>query len=91
MFNLDQIDKIADLARLQLTRQERETLARQFETILNYFSKIESAVLPQEEGEEIAFTEAELREDRAEPSGISPGDFSAYMESGHFKVPKVIE
>ena len=90
-FSIADIEKIADLARLQLTDAEKALFTEQFQTILSYFSKIEAVPLPERRFEERALGQAHLREDRAVPSGVSPDTFSAYLENGHFKVPSIIE
>lgn len=91
MFSMDEIARIAGLAALELTEEEKELLAHQFEEILAYFKIIDSAPLSGGGGEEPAEGLDHFREDRAIPSGISPEDYSPYLENGHFKVPKIIE
>lgn len=91
MFDIQDIEKIADLARLKLTDEEKATFVEQFQTILDYFQKIQAVPLPDSVTLDPDNIQAHLREDRAEPSGVSPESFSPYLESGHFKVPKVIE
>ena len=90
MFPIKEIEKIAALASLELSEEEKNLFSCQFEDILNYFKIIDSAPQP----EESAATTVEnprFREDKAVDSGISPREFSPHMEDGHFKVPKVIE
>ena len=91
MFPIEEIEKIAALASLELTEEEKKMFSRQFEDILNYFKVIDSA--PQPEAGTAASEQATptFREDKAVDSGISPNEFSPHMEDGHFKVPKVIE
>lgn len=89
MFSISDIEKIATLSSLELTQEEKETFARQFESILAYFDQIQSLSLPVDAKPEKKADH--LREDVARPSGITPQDFSPYLEDGHFKVPKVIE
>ncbi len=94
MFSIAEIEKIAELACLELTEEEKRGFAEDFESILGYFKIIDSAKLPVEGQTEQAGQENEVRgfrEDRAEASGIVPEEFSPYLEDGHFKVPKVIE
>ena len=91
MFSIADIEKIAALARLQLTAEEKALFAEQFQTILDYFSRIEAVPLPEQRTQEQSLEREHMREDRPVPSGISPAEFSAYLENGHFKVPKVIE
>lgn len=90
MFPIEEIEKIAALASLELTEEEKTLFSRQFEHILNYFKVIDSAPQP----EQSAATTVEnprFREDKAVDSGISPREFSPHLEDGHFKVPKVLE
>lgn len=91
MFLVEEIEKIATLARLELTGQEKETLARQFEEILNYFKIMEDAPAGNARAADFGPAGPLFREDVAVTSGVSPEDFSPHLENGHFKVPKVIE
>lgn len=95
MFPIEEIEKIAGLARLELTDEEKTMFSRQFEQILNYFKVIDSAPQPEADsstGEDNSpSANPHFREDKAVDSGISPREFSPHMEDGHFKVPKVIE
>jgi len=91
MFSIDDITKIGKLASLELTEDEKTTLAHQFEEILNYFKIIDAAPLPDHLGDDPTGPKLFLREDVAVESGIGPEDFSPHLEDGHFKVPKVIE
>jgi len=91
MFTVADIEKIAELAALELTPAEKAQFAEQFQAILDYMRKIEGVELPEGvEGDE-ATAAAPLREDVAVPSPVHPEDFSPYLEDHHFKVPKVIE
>ncbi len=89
-FSLQQIEKIAALAKLELSPAEKRQFAEQFDSILGYVAMIQEVEVPKDLEVE-APPLATLREDKAEPSGITPESFSPYLESGHFKVPKVIE
>ena len=91
MFPIEEIEKIASLASLELTDAEKQMLARQFEDILNYFKVIDSAPLPEGITAGSGDDGPRFREDVAVDSGISPREYSPHMEDGHFKVPKVIE
>jgi aspartyl/glutamyl-tRNA(Asn/Gln) amidotransferase C subunit len=91
MFTIEEIEKIAELASLELTDEEKRQFARQFEDILNYFTVIDAAPVSAETEAAPARSGPLFREDVAADSGISPKDFSPYLEAGHFKVPKVIE
>ena len=91
MFPIEEIEKIAALASLELTDEEKTTLARQFEDILNYFKVIDAAPLSEGEIADGGGESPLFREDKAVDSGVSPQEFSDHLEDGHFKVPKVIE
>jgi aspartyl-tRNA(Asn)/glutamyl-tRNA(Gln) amidotransferase subunit C len=91
-FTEAEIDKIANLAQIELSAGEKATFGRQFGEILSYFQKIEEVdVSAADAALDQQTPQPKLREDRATPSGISPADFSPYLEDGHYKVPKVIE
>jgi len=91
MFTVDQIQKIAELASLELTEEEKSTLAHQFEEILEYFKVIDSAPMPAEGDHSEVAAGPIFREDVSVDSPVSPKTFSPHLENGHFKVPKVIE
>lgn len=89
-FTIADIEKIARLANLELTAEEKSKFAGQFTAILDYFAKIQEVTLPPEL--ELAGNPTiALREDVPEASGVDPASFSPYLEDRHFKVPKVIE
>ena len=90
IITLADIEKIGELASLDLSRQEKQEMVRQFEDILAYFKVIDQVTLP-EPGEHSTDTSEALREDKVVESGVSPESFSDHLENGHFKVPKVIE
>lgn len=86
----EEIEKIATLAALALTEEEKARLVSEFQEILDYFRKIDAVPLP-DLHDRPADTERHLRDDVVEPSGQTPEAFSPYLEDGHFKVPRVIE
>lgn len=88
--DLNQIEKIAELASLQLTNNEKDILVRQFGDILAYFKMIDEAPLPELHDHGVDSAQP-WREDIAVPSEVTPESFSPHLESGHFKVPKIIE
>ena len=90
LITLAEIEKIANLAALELTAEEKEQLVRQFEEILGYFKMIDAVVLPKAQDHTVD-AEDHMRDDVAVKSPVSPGSFSPYLERGQFKVPKVIE
>ena len=90
IITLEEIEKIAQLASLELSGDEKAQLVHQFENILTYFKKIDAVQLPGLHDH--AVDEADhLRDDVAVASHVDPQSFSPYLENGHFKVPKVIE
>jgi aspartyl-tRNA(Asn)/glutamyl-tRNA(Gln) amidotransferase subunit C len=90
IITLQDIERIAELASLALSDEEKQRFVKQFEDILTYFKQIDAAPAPALHDH--AVDEADhLRDDVARPSGVRPDEFSPYLESGHFKVPKVIE
>jgi aspartyl-tRNA(Asn)/glutamyl-tRNA(Gln) amidotransferase subunit C len=90
IITLQDIERIAELAALELTPEEKQRFVRQFEDILTYFKKIDAA--PAGDLHDPPADPADhLRDDVARPSGVRADEFSPYLESGHFKVPKVIE
>jgi aspartyl-tRNA(Asn)/glutamyl-tRNA(Gln) amidotransferase subunit C len=90
IITLRDIERIAELASLELTDAEKQRFVKQFEDILTYFRKIDAA--PAGELHDHAVDASDhLRDDVARPSGLHPDEFSPHLESGHFKVPKVIE
>ena len=84
------IDRIAQLASLELNEAEKQTFVRQFEDILTYFKKLDAAPLSDVQDHPPDAAD-HLRDDEPRVSGVQPASFSPYLESGHFKVPKVIE
>ena len=90
IITLADIEKIGELASLDLSQQEKQEMVKQFEGILGYFKMIDEVALP-DLGEYSTEMAEALREDQVVESGVSPESFSDHLEDGHFKVPKVIE
>jgi len=90
-FSTDEVRKIARLSSLELTDKETEIFAEQFSGILDYFELLKTADIP------VSATQADeshlrgVREDKMEESPVAPEQFSAYLENGFFKVPRVID
>jgi len=91
---LEEVDHIANLARLQLNEQEKERFREQLSAILDYFSQLRSldtsaipptaSVLP---------ARNVLREDRARP-GLSREvllRLAPEAEAGQIRVPAVLD
>jgi aspartyl-tRNA(Asn)/glutamyl-tRNA(Gln) amidotransferase subunit C len=88
------IEKVAKLARLELSEQEKETFGNQLDQILTYMEQLNrldtTGIEPTSHA--IPVYNA-FREDEARPSypkeevlGMGPEE-----EEGHFKVPRIIE
>ncbi len=88
------IERVAKLARLELSEQEKETFGNQLDQILTYMEQLNrldtTGIEPTSHA--IPVYNA-FREDEARPSypkeevlGIGPEE-----EEGHFKVPRIIE
>jgi aspartyl-tRNA(Asn)/glutamyl-tRNA(Gln) amidotransferase subunit C len=88
------IEKVAKLARLELSEKEKNTLGSQLEQILAYMEQLNridtTGVEPTSHAIPIqnAFREDEAKSSfsREEVLGIAPEE-----EDGHFKVPRIIE
>jgi len=88
------IEKVARLARLELSEEERVTFGNQLEQILTYMEQLNrldtTGVEPTSHAIPIhnAFREDETRPSfpQEEVLSISPD-----QENGHFKVPRIIE
>ncbi len=91
VFSLEEIEKIADLANLELTQAEKEVFSGQFAEILDYFRTIESVAIEDIPAYATGDANPHFRQDVAERSPVSPESFSEFLENGHFKVPRVIE
>jgi len=88
------IEKVARLARLELSEEERETFGNQMEQILTYMEQLNrldtTGVEPASHAVPIYNV---FREDEVKPS-IPQGEVLAIApdeEDGHFKVPRIIE
>lgn len=90
IITLSDIERIAELASLELTDEEKRRFVKQFEDILTYFRKIDAAPLT-DVRDHAPDAADHLRDDVVRQSDVHPDQFSPYLEGGHFKVPKVIE
>ena len=88
------IEKVARLARLGLSEEEKETFGNQLDQILTYMAQLNRLETTGIEPTSHAIPiDNVFREDEPRPSypqeevlGIAPEE-----ESGHFKVPRIIE
>ena len=91
MISVDEVKKIARLSCLELSEEETEQYAMEFNTILEHFEVLKTAELGEEVEEQSIHLPGEGREDERITSPVSPQDFSPYLENGFFKVPRVID
>ena len=90
MFSPEEVRKIAQLSALELTETEVQEFAVQFSSILEHFEQLKLAdVSHAAERDESLLRIA--RPDKTKSSGVSPEQFSPYLEGKFFKVPKVID
>ena len=88
------IEKVARLARLELSEQEKQVFGNQLEQVLSYMEQLNrldtAGIEPTSHAIPVynAFREDETRTSlpKAEVLGIAPD-----QEEGHFKVPRIIE
>ena len=94
-FTPDDVDRIAELARLRLTDEERTLFARQLADILAYAEQVQQVDTRGIAPTSHAFASPEsLRDDQDRP-GLSRDDAlggapDANRDAGLFRVPKVI-
>ena len=91
MISVEEVKKIARLSCLELTDEETEQYAREFNTILDHFEVLKTAEVEEDLVETSIHLPHEGRVDERKTSQISPEDFSPYLEEGFFKVPRVID
>ena len=91
MISIDEVKKIARLSCLELSEEETEQYAEEFNTILEHFEVLKTVELGEEVEEQSIHVPGEGREDKRIISPVSPQDFSPYLENGFFKVPRVID
>jgi aspartyl-tRNA(Asn)/glutamyl-tRNA(Gln) amidotransferase subunit C len=94
--SLEEVRRIADLARLRLSAEEERTFAEQLSAILDHVRQLEELDVSAVPAMTHALAAGEvpaLRED-AERPGLSPGDAlgaAPAREGTCFKVPRIIE
>ncbi len=93
MINIEELDKIAKIARLSLEDSEKKALLKDIENILAAFSEIEN--LEESEKELFYATESKnpLREDSSPVEYPSEKilEVAPKKEDNYFKVPKLLE
>ncbi len=88
------VEHVAKLARLEITETERDAFSKQLSAILTYVEKLKTL---DTEGVEPTATVLEqtnvFREDKARPSlSVEKALANApESESGHFRVPRILE
>lgn len=88
------IDKIAELARLNLKPEEKAKLAGELSAILQYVKKLEALDTKSvEPTSHVLNIENVFREDEPKPSGVRDAvlDHAPLREGKFFKVPKVVD
>ena len=90
-FSTDEVRKIARLSSLELTDNEAEVFAEQFSSILDYFELLKTVDIPETVTDVDESDLSGIRDDKMVESPVSPEQFSAYLENGFFKVPRVID
>ena len=90
-FSKEEVCKIARLSSLELTDKETEVFTEQFSGILDHFELLKTVNIPETSTEADESHLCGIREDKMEKSPVSPEQFSAYLEDGFFKVPRVID
>lgn len=89
----EDVKHIADLARIELTEEERRSFTEQFNTILAYFEilqDLDTETVPPTS--HVIDVNNAFREDQARPS-LAPDDVvknTVQRERGFFKAPKII-
>ena len=91
MSNEIDVQKVAKLARLKLTKEEEEVVGQKFKDVIGYIAMLEEVEITgdlegKDESDQVLY-----RPDKNIVSPVKPEDFTNNMENGFFKVPKVIE
>lgn len=88
------IEKVARLARLELSEEEKRTFGKQLEQILDYMEQLNRLDTTGVEPTSHAIPMVNVfREDEVKPSLPKERilEISPDQENGHFKVPRIIE
>jgi aspartyl-tRNA(Asn)/glutamyl-tRNA(Gln) amidotransferase subunit C len=99
MLKREDLEHLANLARLQLTAEEKDSLMKDLEKILEYVSQIKEADLKNFDSLISIFESTKLREDefrRGEHESHEivesiKNNFPSKDDDGYLKVPKVID
>lgn len=79
-----QIVKIADLARLELTEEERERFGAEFESIVAYFAELQKLQL---KGEMVLGYPCPRVEDKPRDYDIKVEELTEHLKDGQFHIP----
>jgi aspartyl/glutamyl-tRNA(Asn/Gln) amidotransferase C subunit len=79
-----QIVKIADLARLQLTEEERKRFGAEFEKIVAYFAQLQKLKL---EGEMVLPYQCPRAPDKPRDYDIKVEELTEHLKDGQFHIP----
>ncbi len=93
MISIPEVEKVAGLAKLRLTAEEKQRMAQQLQKVVEYVEKInELDTRDVEPSSHSVDTPPVLREDRAAPwlSQEEALQNAPAKRSGYFSVPKVI-
>ena len=85
------VEKVAELARLNLNKEDEAYFKDRFNSILDYVGTISQVDINSSMKEKDESNQRIYRADIHEDSSVSPGQFSENIENKFFKVPKVIE
>lgn len=93
MITLEQITKLAELARIKLTEKEKTELQFDMEAILNYFKKLQALDIHGKE----KFSGFNFNEFRDDENANKEGEFSEILlaeapdtENGYLKVKRIL-
>lgn len=93
MLRIEEIDKLAKLARLEIPAEEKETLRKEVEEILDYVGQIQK-LSPKEPPKEVGIVHNVFREDK---NPHQTGEFTDALlanasekENGYVKVKKIL-
>ena len=88
-----QINHLAELSALKLTKEESDKMKSDLEQILDFVKKVESTDIASDKTEKASISLSELRDDVVEKS-MAKGDAlynATQEENGYIIVPKVVE
>jgi len=85
------VEKVAELARLNLNKEDEAYFKDKFNSILDYVGTISKVEITSSMKEKDESHQKIYRSDIREDSPVSPDQFSDKLENNFFKVPKVIE